>query len=130
VSSRYPRRFSNAAVDEWPPNFNLFYFFDLQMRLLAKSLYRLPARLQRWKTWVTLGHERPFCDVRAMSAYPSTPDVMLSAAKRRSGLCVDIEGTPLREIGGGHQLAASLTTSKFGGVLPWANSGCLKRTMA
>jgi hypothetical protein len=32
-----------------------------------------------------MGHERPICDVRAMSAYPSTPDVMLSAAKRRSG---------------------------------------------
>jgi hypothetical protein len=31
------------------------------------------------------GHERPICDACAMSAYPSTPDVMLSAAKRRSG---------------------------------------------
>jgi hypothetical protein len=37
-----------------------------------------------------LGHERPICDVRAMSAYPSTPDIMLSAAKRRSGPLADI----------------------------------------
>jgi hypothetical protein len=37
-----PRRFSNAALDEWHANFNLFLFFNFQMRLRAKAYTGFP----------------------------------------------------------------------------------------